>query len=70
MMAILTSVKWYLIGVFLFGFFFRAAPAAYGDSQARGPVGAAATGLYHSQSNARSQLRLRPTPQLMVTPDP
>ena len=33
---------------FFFFFFFRATPAAYGGSQARGQIGAAATGLYHS----------------------
>ena len=27
-------------------------------------------GLHHSHSNARSELRLQPTPQLMATPDP
>ena len=32
-------------------FFFRAAPAAYGSSQARGQIRAAATGLCHSHSN-------------------
>ena len=34
---------------------FRAAPAVYGSSQARGQTGAAAAGLYHSHSNARSE---------------
>ena len=31
---------------------------AYGDAQARGPIGAGAvaTGLHHSHSNARSEL--------------
>ena len=33
---------------------FTAAPVAYGGSQARGPMGAAATGLHHSHSNAGS----------------
>ena len=46
--------------------FFRAAPAAHGGSQARGRVRAIAAGLYHSHSNARSKLRLWPTPQLMA----
>jgi len=50
--------------------FFRATPAAYGGSQARGLIGAAATGLHHSHSNAGSEPRLRPTPQLMAMPDP
>ena len=49
---------------------FRATPVAYGGSQARGPIGAAAAGLHHSRSNAGSELGLRPTPQLMATPDP
>ena len=31
---------------------FRAAPMAYGSSQARGPIGAAAAGLHHSHSNS------------------
>ena len=55
-----------------FFFLFRASPAAYGGSQARGPIGAAATGLHHSHSNSntRSELHLRPTPQLMAMPDP
>ena len=36
--------------------FFRAAPAAYGGSQARGLIRAVAAGLHHSHSNARSEL--------------
>ena len=31
-----------------FLFLFRAAPLAYGDSQARGPIGATAANLHHS----------------------
>ena len=49
---------------------FRATPAAHGGSQAKGPIGAVAAGLYHSQSNAESELRLRSIPQLTATPDP
>ena len=37
---------------------FRAAPAEYGSSQARGPIGAVVAGLRHSRSNARSEPRL------------
>ena len=48
----------------------EAAPAAYGDSQARGLIGAVATGLRHSHSNAGSELHLQPTPQLTATLDP
>ena len=62
---------------FLFFFFFfclfafsRAAPAAHGGSQARGLIGPVATGLRQSHSNAGSELRLRPTPQVMAMPDP
>ena len=47
-----------------------AAPAAYGGSQARGRIGAAATSLRQSHSNAGSEPHLQPTPQLMATPDP
>ena len=50
--------------------FFRAAPASYGDSQARGGIGAAAAGLPHSHSHAGSEPRLRLTPQLTAAPDP
>ena len=50
--------------------FFRATPAADGGSQARGLIAATAAGQYHSHSNARSEPRLPPTPQLLATPDP
>ena len=46
-----------------------AAPAAYGGSQARGRIGAVATGLHQSHSNAGSEPCLQPTPQLTATPD-
>ena len=55
---------------FFFFFFFRAAPLAYGGSQARGRIGAADAGLHHSHSNTKSELHLQPTPQLTATPDP
>ena len=35
-----------------------------------GQIGAVATGLHHSHSNARSEPRLQPTPQLSATLDP
>ena len=41
----------YLFIYFLSFCLFRAAPAVYGGSQARGPVGATAAGLHHSHSN-------------------
>ena len=49
---------------------FRAAPAAYRGSQVRGLIGAITAGLCQSHSNARSELHLRPTPQLTAMPDP
>ena len=59
--------------LFLFIYFFAiswAASAAYGDSQARSLIGAVATGLYQSHSNAGSKPRLQPTPWLTAIPDP
>ena len=50
--------------------FFRAAPTEYGGAQARGLIGAAAAGLWHSQSNSGPKPHLQLTPQLMATPDP
>ena len=49
-----------LISVFVV-FLFRAAPVAYGSSQAKGQIRAVAAGLYHSHSNARSEPPLWPT---------
>ena len=49
---------------------FRAAPAAYGGSQARGQIGAVAACLGQRQSNTRSEPRLRSPPQLTATLDP
>ena len=51
-------------------FVFRAAPAAYGGSQARGPIGAVATSLHHSHNSARSEQGLRSAPQLTALLDP
>ena len=68
---------YYKVGVFLFVRFvscvfcpFRATPAAYGGSQARGLIRAIAADLQQSLSNARSEPRLQPTPQLVAMPDP
>ena len=55
--------------IFVFLPFLWAAPAAYGGSQARGLIRAIATSLHQSHSNAGSEPRLRPTPQLTATPD-
>ena len=48
---------------------FRAALAAYGNSQARGLVGATAASLPYSHSNIGCELRLRPMPQLTAMMD-
>ena len=65
------QVKRFFLLLF-FGLFviFRAAPMAYGSSQARGLIRATAAGLHHSHSNAISEPCLWPTPQLMARPDP
>ena len=73
-------VAWFFLflslSFFFFFFFFGlfafswAPPAAYGGSQARGPIGAVAAGLHHSHSNVGSEPRLRPIPQLTAMPDP
>ena len=48
----------------------KAAPAAYGDSQAGGLIRAIAADPHHNHSNSGSEPRLRPTPQLTARPDP
>ena len=47
---------------------FRATPMALGGSQARGRIGAVASGLRHSK--AGPEHHLQPTPQLTTTLDP
>ena len=46
-----------------------AAPAAYGGSQARGRIRAAAASLCQSHSNKGFEPCLQPTPQLTAMPD-
>ena len=53
-----------------FFFLFRATYGAYGSSQARGWITAAAAGLHHSNSNTRSEPCLQPTPGITATSDP
>ena len=57
------------IFIYLFIGHFRATLVTYGDSQAKGQIGAVATGLRHSHSNSGSGPCLQPTPQLTATPD-
>uniref|UniRef100_A0A8D1KG20 Adenosine deaminase n=1 Tax=Sus scrofa TaxID=9823 RepID=A0A8D1KG20_PIG len=45
------------------------APVAYGSSQVRCRIGAAAAGLRHSHSSLGSEPRLQPAPQLMAVGD-
>ena len=49
-------------------FFFRVTSVAYGSSQARGRIGAAAASLCLSHSHTRSEPCLWPTPQLIAMP--
>ena len=65
----LPSFVFSFLSSFLFSCFFRAALTAYGGSRVRGQIGATATGLHHSHSNARSEPHLQPTPQLKATAD-
>ena len=60
----------YYYHIFCLFAFSRAAPVAYGGSQARGLIRAVATGLRQSHSNVGSELRLQPTLQLTAMPDP
>ena len=52
-MIIFRLLKGY--SLFFYYFFQRAAPLAFGGSQARGLIRAIAASLYHSHSNARSK---------------
>ena len=57
--------------LFFFSFWlFRATPAAYGGSQARGQIGAVATSLRHSHSSARPRPCLRPNTTAHGKADP
>ena len=64
-----TALLCFFLFVFCLFAISQAAPSAYGGSQARGQIGAVATGLRQSHSNAGSEPRLQPTPQLTATPD-
>ena len=48
----------FFVCLFVYFLHFRAAPMAYGSSQAGGLIGAAAAGLHHSHSSAESELHL------------
>ena len=54
-----------LSSFFFFSFLlFRAAPVAYGGFQVRSLIRTTASGLRHNHSNAGSEPRVQPTPQL------
>ena len=61
-----TPISGLLASVHFFSLF-TAAATAYGGSQARGRIGAAAAGLHHSHGNIGSQLHLRHTSKLAAT---
>ena len=68
------NLMWYSFFFYIYIYIVResfVAPTAYGDSQARCQIGAAATSLRcYNHSNTRYQPHLRPTPQLMAMPHP
>ena len=53
-----------------FFFFFRAAPTAYGSSQAKGQIRAVVASLHHTHGNTGSESHLGPMPQFAAMPDP
>ena len=55
-LGLMRQTEWIIWLYTFFCLFFRATPAAHGGSQARGLIGATATGLCHSHSHARSKL--------------
>ena len=61
---------WIVICLFVCFLLFRAAPLAYGGSQARGPIRATAAGLHHSHSISGSEPCLQPIPQLTAVLEP
>ena len=65
-LAILFYFIFLVFGLFAFS---RAAPLAYGGSQARGLIGAVTAGPHHSHSNVGSERCLPPTPQVRARPD-
>ena len=54
---------------YLFIFFFATLPEAYGSSQARDQIQAAAAGPHHNHGSTGPSLICNPTPQLVATPD-
>ena len=59
-----------LHSIFIIIYLWGAVPLAYGSSQARSPIRAAAASLYHSHSKVGSKPPPQPTPQLTAKADP
>jgi len=57
-LSLLLVFFFFLLLFLLLFLLFRAAPVAYGDSQARGQIGAVIAGLCHSYSNTGSKPHL------------
>ena len=62
--------SYHFLSFFFFFGLYRAIPTAYGDSQARGLIGAVSTSICQSHSNMGSELHLQPTPQVTAMLDP
>ena len=56
--SVSSDLKKNYLFIYLFILLFKAAPALYGRSQARGPIRPVAAGLHRSHSNAGSEPRL------------
>ena len=67
MQELLLGAYYYFFFYFFIFWLFKAAPTAYGGSQARVPIRATAAGLHQSHSNSGGEAHLRPTPQLTAT---
>ena len=68
-----SSLFLFCFGFWFFSFLFllfRATPEAYGNSQPRSQIRAAATNLHNSHSNTGSKPQMQPIPQLIAMPDP
>ena len=58
------------LSLFFFFLLLRAAPVAYGSSQARDRIRTLTASLCQSHNNPSAKIHLPPTPQIMATPDP
>ena len=63
-------LQYFILFDFLIFYFFEGCTCSIWRFPGYGRIGAAAAGLHHSHSNARSEPHLWPIPQLMAIPDP